>query len=147
VGHLEVQQPDRFVVPPGAHQDVLRAVVAVDKRPLRGRQAVDLLVDRPGHVRVAPCDRPVVGVDSELVERSLVVERGPEAGLPGRPGVTPREKPPETGGDGRLDVPRQQGRLPHLRTRGGALDRDHVVVLVLERDRGNADGEGRLRRE
>jgi hypothetical protein len=137
VGIAAVRTP---VVPVGfarRHEDVLRAVVAVDECPLHAEDALDFLLDGIGDVRVALGRRPVVRLDPELEERRLVGERRAELVVAGRIGVDGAEDPADGLGDPDVDAPVQEVALPHHGVVGRTGERDHVVVSRLREDRGD----------
>ena len=136
VGAFEIEE-DQAV---GVHQDILRAEVAQDERPLidgepsHGR---DEVLDARSQVRMATGDRPIIRIDAQFVEQARVRQGPPQGGMSGGIGVDRAQDRPQPGGDSRIDPSGHQVSLPGDRVVGGAGHREEIIRSILEQDMGD----------
>ena len=126
VSDLEVDHPEAI----GAHEDVLGREVAVHETDACGEQLLGIGADGAGQARPAAHDRPVVGIDAQLVERLDVAEAPREVVVAQRgrlPGPQELAQPP---GHRRVRFAGEQELFPVAPAVRSTRDRDGAGVLV-----------------
>ena len=139
VGALEIQEDQTARV----DQDILGAEVAQDQRAMglwhrfhRGDHRLDPRRDR----RVGTGDRPVIGINPQLIEQGGVGQGLAEDGVTGGVGMDGTQERPQSCGDLRIDAAVHQVGLPGRRVIRCAGHREQILGPILEEDLGNSAG-------